>query len=65
MQIRVNGKALEVASKTLEGLLSELECDEALVATALNHDFVRRSQRGQIELQEGDEVEILSPRQGG
>jgi sulfur carrier protein len=65
MQIHVNGKALEVAAATLAALLLELEYEEGAVATALNQNFVRKSDRGKMSLKEGDAVEILTPRQGG
>lgn len=65
MQIRVNGKELEVASTTLGALLDELEYQDRLVATALNQTFVRAVDRGETALKPGDAVEILTPKQGG
>ena len=65
MQISVNGKALEVQAGTLAALLDELDYGEATVATALNQDFVRATDRGTTTLRDGDAVEILVPRQGG
>jgi sulfur carrier protein len=65
MQIRVNGKELEVAAATLAALLSELDYQDATVATALNQNFVRKADRPTTPLQEGDAVEILVPKQGG
>ena len=65
MNIHVNGKALDVAAATLATLLLELEYEEGAVATALNQNFVRKSDRGKTSLKEGDAVEILTPRQGG
>ncbi len=65
MQIHVNGKALDVASATLDALLRELDYEDAAVATALNRIFVRRSDRCKTSLKEGDAVEIVAPRQGG
>ena len=41
MQIRVNGKAHEVAATTLAALLAELDYQDKLVATAVNQSFVR------------------------
>ena len=35
------------------------------IATALNRNFVRKTDRGKTPLKEGDTVEILVPRQGG
>lgn len=65
MQIHVNGKALDVAAKTLADLLRELDYENVTVATALNQNFVRKTERHATPLMEGDAVEILVPRQGG
>jgi sulfur carrier protein len=65
MQIRVNGKALEVAATTLAALLNELDYEDAMVATALNQNFIRKVDRTVTLLQEGDAVEVLVPKQGG
>jgi sulfur carrier protein len=65
MHIYVNGKVLDVTAATLAALLRELDYEDAAVATALNHDFVRKCDRGTTPLKEGDAVEILAPRQGG
>lgn len=65
MNIEVNGKALEIASTTLADLLRELDYEGQTVATALNQEFVRKTERGTTILKDGDEVEILVPRQGG
>lgn len=65
MQIRVNGKELEVAATTLAALLDELEYQDMVVATALNQSFVRAVDRKETALNAGDAVEILTPRQGG
>ena len=65
MNIHVNGKARDVAAATLAALLRELEYEEVAVATALNQNFIRKSDRGKTQLKEGDAVEILTPRQGG
>jgi sulfur carrier protein len=65
MRIEVNGKRREVAAQTLAALLRELEYDDRHVATALNQSFVRKADRGEARLKEGDRIEIVSPRQGG
>jgi len=65
MQIRVNGKELEVASTTLASLLEELDYRGMVVATALNQNFVRANERRETPLKPGDAVEILTPKQGG
>ncbi len=65
MQIRVNGKAREVAAMTLAALLAELDYQDKLVATAVNQMFVRAVDRLTTKLNPEDSVEILVPRQGG
>ncbi|MCM2503743.1 sulfur carrier protein ThiS [Aureimonas altamirensis] len=65
MRLIVNGENLECAAPDLAGLLLELGHDEALVATALNADFVPRAARRHTRLSENDAVEIVSPMQGG
>jgi sulfur carrier protein len=65
MRIEINGERREVAAETLAALLQELEYDERHVATALNQAFVRKVDRAETKLREGDRIEIVSPRQGG
>ena len=61
----MNGKPQDVQASDLARLLVELEYEDAVVATALNQSFVRAKDRAATALKEGDEVEILTPRQGG
>lgn len=65
MNIRVNGAACDVTAQDLESLLAELDYADQTVATALNQTFVRKKDRAAARLNDGDEVEILTPRQGG
>ncbi len=65
MKIRVNGEAREVQAVSLDCALAELGYTDALVATALNGDFVARGRRPRTDLVEGDRLEILAPMEGG
>jgi sulfur carrier protein len=65
MKIVVNGEIFEARSSDLDALLAELDYAPALVATAVNENFVRGKERAATPLREGDRVEILTPRQGG
>ncbi len=65
MRIQVNGRPREVSATTLEALLRELGYNDQKVGTAVNQEFVRDRDRQQTPLQEGDAVEIVTPRQGG
>ena len=65
MKIRVNGEAREVEATTLAALLVELDYGEGPYATALNRELVLKSGRAETRLEEGDQVEIVAPKQGG
>jgi sulfur carrier protein len=65
MKVEVNGKELEVEAKNVEALLYELDLHDTIVATALNQSFIRKLDRAHAVLSEGDQIEIVAPRQGG
>ena len=65
MRIQVNGRPREVTATTLDALLRELGYEDQKVGTALNQEFVRDRDREKTVIQEGDAVEIVTPRQGG
>jgi sulfur carrier protein len=64
-RIVVNGEDREAAAATLAALLDELGYAGQRVATALNGEFVPERARAETLLTPGDEVEVVSPRQGG
>ena len=65
MRVIVNGEAREIASARVDALLSELEYEGTHFAIALNFDVLPRSQWAQTPLKTDDEIEIITPRQGG
>ncbi|MFO1073836.1 MAG: sulfur carrier protein ThiS [Geminicoccaceae bacterium] len=65
MRISVNGEAREVRGRVLAELLDELGYGGAVVATAVNGEFVPVTARPALALAEGDRVEVLAPMQGG
>jgi sulfur carrier protein len=65
MKIIVNGDARDVAAASLAAALDELGFQNAIVATALNGEFVASSARSSTTLSDGDRVEVLAPMQGG
>jgi sulfur carrier protein len=65
MQVTVNGEQREIAAQTVDALLSELDCEGTHVAIALNFDVLPKSQWADTTLKSGDEIEIITPRQGG
>ncbi len=65
MKILVNGVWRETAAAELSGALSELGYADAVVATAVNDEFVAANARAHTRLSEGDRVEVLAPMQGG
>ena len=65
MRVTVNGEAREIASTRVDALLAELEYEGAHFAIALNYDVLPRAKWAQTQLKAGDEIEIITPRQGG
>jgi sulfur carrier protein len=65
MKLVVNGEQQEVAAATLAEALRSLDFGEATVATALNGEFVPARSRDATPLRDGDQIEIVAPRQGG
>ena len=61
----INGERMATRTATLAELLVEAGYAGAKVATALNGDFVAERNRSQTRLSEGDQIEIVAPRQGG
>jgi sulfur carrier protein len=65
MRVIVNGEQREISSASVDALLSELEYEGTHFAIALNCDVLPRSRWAQTTLKNGDEIEIITPRQGG
>ena len=65
MRVTVNGEQREIASEHVDALLSELEYEGTHFAIALNFDVLPRSRWAETPLKNGDEIEIITPRQGG
>ena len=65
MQVTVNGEQREVNASRVDALLSELEYEGTHFAIALNYDVVPKSRWAETHLKAGDEIEIITPRQGG
>ena len=65
MRVTVNGEQREIASRSVAALLSELEYEGRHFAIAVNYDVLPRSRWAQTPLKNGDEIEIITPRQGG
>ena len=65
MRVTVNGEAREIRSSRIDALLSELEYEGNHFAIALNYDVLPKSRWAETVLKSGDEIEIITPRQGG
>ena len=65
MRVMINGEQREISSSRVDALLSELEYEGTHFAIALNYDVLPRSQWAQTPIKNGDEIEIITPRQGG
>jgi sulfur carrier protein len=65
MRVIVNGEHRDINASHVDALLSELEYEGTHFAIALNFDVLPRSAWAQTPLKSGDEIEIITPRQGG
>ncbi len=65
MKIILNGDSREVSARSIAAALEELGFGSAVVATALNGEFVAAAARSMTPLSEGDALEVLAPMQGG
>jgi sulfur carrier protein len=65
MKILVNGAWRDTGAVDLAAALLEMGYGEAVVATALNGEFVPAGSRPAARLADGDRIEVLAPMQGG
>ena len=66
MKITLNGQPLELtAPLTITETLEQQGYGDKLVAVAVNGEFVPRSAYGESTIQDGDDIEIVAPMQGG
>ena len=65
MQLIVNGERKDIAAAHVDALLRELEFEGGHFVVAVNYQVVQRGRWSETPLKDGDEVEILTPRQGG
>ena len=65
MRVIVNGEQREINASRVDALLSELEYEGTHFAIALNFDVLPKSRWAETALKSGDEIEIITPRQGG
>jgi len=65
MRVMINGEHREISSSRVDALLSELEYEGTHFAIALNYDVLPKSRWAETPLRAGDEIEIITPRQGG
>jgi sulfur carrier protein len=65
MRILVNGAWHDTQAQDLAAALAELGYQAAVVATAVNGEFVPAAVRAARPLNDGDRLEVLAPMQGG
>lgn len=63
--VKVNGKELDVAGKTVEEYLGGTDYDRRRIAVERNGELVPRAQYDKTVLSEGDSVEVVSFVGGG
>jgi sulfur carrier protein len=65
VRVIVNGEQREINASRIDALLRELEYEGTHFAIAVNFDVLPKSRWAETMLKAGDEIEIITPRQGG
>jgi sulfur carrier protein len=67
MQVRVNGKlhSVDAAPTSLQGLLETMGYEPKSIAVAVDGHFVPRHQYTSYILKDAQDLEVVSPMQGG
>ena len=65
MVVVLNGERVEIAARNLTALLSEKDYEHTNLAIAVNQRVVPRAAWPDTTLNSGDQIEIITPRQGG
>ncbi len=67
MKIKINSeeKLFDCEKISLNELLKKFNIDEKYNVVAVNYECIKKSQYSDTEIKDGDEIEILSPMQGG
>ena len=65
MMIVLNGEERKIDSETISELVIELGYKDKVIAVAANETFVARRDYEETTIQDGDEIEIVAPMQGG
>ncbi|MFT7560602.1 MAG: sulfur carrier protein [Flavobacteriales bacterium] len=65
MQLVINGKKHSTYSKKLHEILNELKLTNNNFAIAVNEVFIPKNKYTTLTLNENDQIEVLSPMQGG
>jgi sulfur carrier protein len=63
--LTVNGERRQVRARAPRELLAELELQGEFFAVAVNRRVITKSRWNDAVLNDGDSVEIVTPRQGG
>lgn len=63
--VKINGKELDVAGKTVAEYLAETNYDVSRVAVERNGEIVPKARYGETVLEDGDSVEVVSFVGGG
>ena len=64
MRLIVNGEELVTKAAHIQALVAELD-HQGYVAVAINEEIVSRGKWAETALNDGDQIEIITPRQGG
>lgn len=64
LTIQLNGNAIAITSTNLQQVLAKY-ASQTVFAVALNGEFIPKEHYAELSLKPGDQLEIVSPMQGG
>ncbi|MDC0535509.1 sulfur carrier protein ThiS [Francisellaceae bacterium] len=66
MQVKFNGKNINIEDNTLlVDFLRALSYDNQFSAVAINQELIQKSHYQKVSIQPQDQIELLTPMQGG
>ncbi|MXP67992.1 sulfur carrier protein ThiS [Pantoea sp. Aalb] len=65
MKVYFNGQIITTQTNNLKELLNQQKIDLNAIATAVNGTFIPKNKYDKQILEEGYQIEVLSPMQGG
>lgn len=64
-QVTVNGQITDLVETNLAKFVAAKQTQDSRFAVAVNEEFIPKANYQNVELKDGDKVELVTPMQGG